>query len=86
MGIEEKHLRNFILEKSYPTSSGGAVSGHLSASCGSQSKALQIYAYGKQGKIYTRKKGNKEGRQNEMAHFLRNLFRNLFITVEHLEV
>ena len=60
MGIEEKHLRNFILEKSYPTSSGGAVSGHLSASCGSQSKALQIYAYGKQGKIHTRKQENKE--------------------------
>ena len=82
MGIEEKHLGNFILEKScptssggrreafeefyfgHPTSSGGAVSGHLSASCGSQSKALQIYAYGKQGKIHKRKKGNKERRQN----------------------
>ena len=71
MGIEEKHLRNFILEKSYPTSSGGAVSGRLSASCGSQSKALQIYAYGKQGKIHTRKKGNKERRQNEKAHFFK---------------
>ena len=34
------------------------VSGHWSVSCGPQSKALQIYSYGKQEEIHTRKRRN----------------------------
>ena len=84
-GREARDIWGLLSKKSFATSSGGAVSGHLSASYGSQSKALQIYADGKQEKIHTRKKGNRERRQNEKAHFFEE-FVSQFIAVEYLEI